>query len=68
MADIYVGSRKRKSNRAAAALATLALLAGSIVASAAPADAAPPRPGINMPAQPTATPCPTSCAGGVNHR
>ena len=45
MADIYVGSRERKPNRAAAALATLALLAGSIVASAAPVDAAPTQPG-----------------------
>ena len=67
MADLYVGSRRVKSNHAAIA-ASLALLAGMILSSSVPVDAAPAQPGIHPVAQPTATPCITVCAGGINHR
>jgi hypothetical protein len=70
MADItriYVGRRRPTVNQAAAVAASLALLAGSLLASAVPVTAAPTDPTHQI-QQPTPTPCLQLCAGSPNHR
>jgi hypothetical protein len=67
MTNSLVKRRRPTANHAAAAAASLALLAGSILASAVPATAAPPSP-THPVLLATPTPCPTACAGSPNHR
>jgi hypothetical protein len=63
------GLRRRWAiGRAAAVAVSLAVLAGSMLASALPAGAAAPRRAMTY-ARPTSTPCPPLvCFGNVNHR